>query len=62
MFARLRDAPKATSQFGPGSMIQAILAYVLLASHLAIEVFLRQGTPAGSLETTGSDKGSAMLY
>lgn len=42
-------------------MIQAILAYVLLASLLAIEVFLRQGTPARSLETTDSDKGSAML-
>lgn len=62
MFARLRDAPKTTSQFGPGSMIQAILAYVLLASRLAIEVFLRQETPARSLETAGSDKGSAMLY
>ena len=43
MFARLRDAPKTTSQFGPGSMIQAILTYVLLASRLSRRGVLATG-------------------
>src|SRR5436309_2867764 len=44
-----------------GSMIPAVLAYLLIASFFAIEGFLRQGAPAKSLETTDSDKGSTIL-
>ena len=42
-------------------MFQAILAYVLIAGFFAIEIFMRQGTSAKSLEVTDSDKGSTML-
>ena len=42
-------------------MFQAILAYVLIAGFFAIEIFMRQGKSAKSLEVTDSDKGSTML-
>ncbi len=42
-------------------MVQAVLAYVLIAGFFAVEIFLRQGAPARSLETTDSDKGSTRL-
>ncbi len=42
-------------------MFQTILAYVLIAGFFAIEIFMRQGTSARSLETTDSDKGSTRL-
>jgi protein-S-isoprenylcysteine O-methyltransferase Ste14 len=42
-------------------MFQTILAYVLIASFFAIEIFMRQGTSAKSLEATDSDKGSTRL-
>ena len=42
-------------------MFQVILAYVLIAGFFAIEIFMRQGSSAKSLEETDSDKGSTML-
>ena len=42
-------------------MFQVGLAYVLIAGFFAIEIFLRQGTSAKSLEVTDSDKGSTLL-
>ncbi len=42
-------------------MLQAVLAYVLIAGFFAIELFMRQGTSARSLEATDSDKGSTRL-
>ncbi len=39
-------------------MFQAILAYVLIAGFFAIEIFVRQGASAKSLEVPDSDKGS----
>ncbi len=42
-------------------MFQIVLAYLLIAGFFAIEIFLRQGTVARSLETTASDKGSTRL-
>ena len=42
-------------------MIQTLFAFVLVAGFFAIEVLLRQGTPAKSLKTTDSDKGSTLL-
>ncbi len=42
-------------------MFQAVLAYLLIMGFFAIEVFLRQGTTARSLEATDSDKGSTRL-
>ena len=42
-------------------MFQVVLAYVLIAGFFAIEIFMRQGTSAKSLEVTDSDKGSTIL-
>jgi len=42
-------------------MLEAIFTYLLIASFFAIELFLRQGASAKSLETTASDKGSTRL-
>ena len=42
-------------------MLQVVLTYVLIASFFAIEIFMRQGNSAKSLEATDSDKGSTLL-
>ncbi len=42
-------------------MFQVVVAYLLIMGFFAIEVFLRQGTAARSLEATDSDKGSTRL-
>ena len=42
-------------------MFQIVLAYMLITGFFAIEIFLRQGTSARSLEATDSDKGSTRL-
>ncbi len=39
-------------------MLPEVLTYVLIAGFFAIEIFMRQGTSAKSLEATDSDKGS----
>ena len=42
-------------------MVQVALTYALLAGFFVIEIFLRQGRSARSLEATASDQGSTRL-
>ncbi len=42
-------------------MLQVVLAYTLLVGFFVIEIFLRKGRSAKSLEASDSDKGSTVL-
>ena len=44
-----------------GAVIQAVFAYVLIAGFFGLEILLRRGAAARSVEATDSDKGSTRL-